>query len=279
MSEPIGLASGLVALSTFALNSSVTLLDVICSFRDHPKRVRDLVDEVDALTGVLHPLKERVESTNSAELITLNRPLLRCGKACEDFRQALESCASQSGDTQATFRGWAKLKYMGDDVDGFRRLLAGYKSTISIALTDANLRVSSATAEALRSYVDLVESTNSDLRAHIDNVDEKMEALLQKAIPEVGPEAAELKTMQEERLSAQQCLGICDQLSRHINQIQRMGRCSGAQDGDPHLANGTEKMKEPLRSPVAEHDEHVQLRRSGAGIGGLAGEAGNLAVT
>jgi hypothetical protein len=31
---------------------------------------------------------------------------------------------------------------MGDDIDGFRRLLAGYKLTINIALTDANLQVS-----------------------------------------------------------------------------------------------------------------------------------------
>jgi hypothetical protein len=31
---------------------------------------------------------------------------------------------------------------MGEDIDGFRRLLGGYKLTISIALTDANLYVS-----------------------------------------------------------------------------------------------------------------------------------------
>jgi hypothetical protein len=31
------------------------------------------------------------------------------------------------------------LKYMGDGIDDFRQLLAGYKSTTSIALTDAKL--------------------------------------------------------------------------------------------------------------------------------------------
>lgn len=32
--------------------------------------------------------------------------------------------------SRTSFRDWAKLRYMGDDIDGFRRLLAGYKLTI-----------------------------------------------------------------------------------------------------------------------------------------------------
>lgn len=40
---------------------------------------------------------------------------------------------------RTNFRDWARLKYIGVDIDGFRRLLAGYKATINIALTDVNL--------------------------------------------------------------------------------------------------------------------------------------------
>jgi hypothetical protein len=43
MVEPIGLASGLLALVTFALQSSTTLYNTVQSFQSHPKRVRDLI--------------------------------------------------------------------------------------------------------------------------------------------------------------------------------------------------------------------------------------------
>jgi hypothetical protein len=43
---------------------------------------------------------------------------------------------------QTNFQEWANLRYMGDDIYGFRQLLDRYKSTISIARIDANLQVS-----------------------------------------------------------------------------------------------------------------------------------------
>jgi len=139
MAETIGLASGVLALATFAFQTTITLHNTVQSFRDHPKRVRDLLEELEALSGVLSPLAEMIANTDDTELSALDRPLLRCGKACDDFTQELLKCASQSGGNKLTFRGWAKLRYMGEDVDGFRRLLAGYKLTINVALTHANL--------------------------------------------------------------------------------------------------------------------------------------------
>ncbi|XP_044715337.1 uncharacterized protein HRG_10916 [Hirsutella rhossiliensis] len=151
-------------------------------------------------------------------------------------------CVSQSGGTQTTFRGWAKLKYMGDDIDGFRRLLSGYKSTITIALTDANLRVCSATAETIRSYKDLVETAHSDLRAHLESIDEKIGVFLADAISETGSGAPELQTMQEERLSTQRCLEICDQLSKHIDEFQLATKRSGSSSENEEPATFPEKV-------------------------------------
>ena len=139
MAEPISLASGLLTLATFAFQSSITLYSTVQSFQSHPKRVRDLVEELEALSGVLGPLSETVSATTDVDFCNLDLPLLRCGNACNDFQQELLKCSSRSGGSRTSFRDWAKLRYMGDDIDGFRRLLAGYKLTISIALTDANL--------------------------------------------------------------------------------------------------------------------------------------------
>lgn len=139
MAEPISLASGLLALTTFACQSSITLYKTVQSFQFHPKRVRDLKEELEALSGVLGSLTETVSATTDVDLSALDLPLLRCGNACKEFEQEIMKCSSRSGGSRTSFRDWAKLRYMGDDIDGFRQLLAGYKSTINIALTDANL--------------------------------------------------------------------------------------------------------------------------------------------
>jgi hypothetical protein len=75
------------------------------------------------------------------DLKGLNLPLFRCGKACREFEAAITKCIAHSGGPRTSFRDWAKLKYMGDNVAAFKQMLAGYKSTISIALADANLYV------------------------------------------------------------------------------------------------------------------------------------------
>jgi hypothetical protein len=139
MAEPIGIASGLLALATFAFQCSISLYETVNSFRSHPKRVRDLLEELEALGAVLGPLADTVKATADIDLSALELPLLRCGSACREFQQEIVQCSLRSNDGRTNFRDWARLKYMGDDIDGFRRLLAGYKATINIALTDANL--------------------------------------------------------------------------------------------------------------------------------------------
>lgn len=139
MAEPISLASGLLTLVTFTCHSGVTLFKTIQSFQTHPKRVRDLTEELEALIGVLQSLTDTVRSTTDVEFSALELPLLQCGKACKEFEQELLRCSSRTGGNRTSFRDWAKLKYMGEDIDGFRNLLAGYKSTITVALIDVNL--------------------------------------------------------------------------------------------------------------------------------------------
>ncbi len=139
MAELIGLSSGLVALVGFALKSSTLLYDTVKSYRSHPKNVRDLEGELEALAVVLQALSETVEQKKDTDFTALQLPLFRCGNACKEFGELIAKCSSRSGGSRTSFRDWAKLKYMGDGIDEFRRMLAGYKSTINIALADANL--------------------------------------------------------------------------------------------------------------------------------------------
>ena len=139
MADPLSISSGLVALVSFTLKSCVVLYQTIESYRSHPKNVRDLKQELEALTGVLQALSETVERNQAVDFAALKLPLLRCGNACKEFDEVIAKCTSRSGGSKTSFRDWAKLKYMGDGIDDFRRMLGGYKATINIALNDAHL--------------------------------------------------------------------------------------------------------------------------------------------
>ncbi|BAE65485.1 unnamed protein product [Aspergillus oryzae RIB40] len=140
MAEPIGLASSLPALATFAFKASLSLYETVNIFRSHTERVRDLIDELESLSGVLAPLQELLDTTTDENLSIFELPLRRCGNACSEFEQEIIKYLSRSAN-RTGFRDWAKLRYLGDDIDSFRRMLSGYKLTISDALTNANLYI------------------------------------------------------------------------------------------------------------------------------------------
>jgi hypothetical protein len=81
-------------------------------------------------------------------------------------------------------------------------------------------RKSTVTKESLDSYTDLVQTATEDLEAHLQSVDEKLEAILGQTATGSGSDAAEVRLIKEERLSTQKCLQICARLSEHITEIQ-----------------------------------------------------------
>ncbi|PTB37133.1 uncharacterized protein TrAFT101_010866 [Trichoderma asperellum] len=220
MAEAIGVASGLLALGQFAFQSSIALYQTISSYQSHQQRVRDLAEEASALSGVLASLVETVQATTDIDLSSLELPLRQCGKACQVFEQQIQKCSSRSTGSRASVRDWARLKYMGDDIDGFRRLLASYKMTINVALTDANLRRSAVTSEAIEGYKELLDSAKENLEDRLDTINEKMDAMLGKSVAGSTPNTSELMQIKEEKASTEKSLAICAQLSMHISQLQ-----------------------------------------------------------
>ena len=138
MSDPISLSAGVVALVTFGVQASSSLLQLIKDFKRAPSTVRQLREELEALTTVLHTLNATVEDAES-DFTPLETPLYQCSKACQDFEAILSHFAGRSKSAKTSFQDWAKLKYLGSDISGFKDMIAGYKSTISIALCNVNL--------------------------------------------------------------------------------------------------------------------------------------------
>jgi hypothetical protein len=118
----------MLALNAFAFESGISLHSTIKSFKTYSKRGRDLTDKLDALSKVLGPLTETICATNDAALTALGLPLEQCGKACEEFGHKLVEWLSRVGGSRTSFRGWAKLVYVGYDTNGFRRLLGACRT-------------------------------------------------------------------------------------------------------------------------------------------------------
>jgi chromosome segregation ATPase len=138
MGDPLSVASGVVALSGFALQASRSLYRTIEGFRNSKRAARELREEVQALSQTLETL-EHVAAEYEVELSALKLPLLRCGAACKELSDRIEQCVKHSDGSRTSLRDWTRLQYLGEDITNYKNVLANYKATIDVALGGATL--------------------------------------------------------------------------------------------------------------------------------------------
>jgi hypothetical protein len=235
MAEPIGIASGLLALATFTFKTSTKLYGTIQSYSSHPRQVRELLTELSGLIEVLQNLSSLPSIDVDLDLSALRLALEQCHTVCGDFEDELIQFSSRCSSDRTDFRDWAKFKFRGSDsIDGFRQQLVGYKATISVALSFATLRTSSITVEAIQSCRSLVETTTIDLEDRLAEIVQKLEDLSLSKTGSSGVNAEIIKRVEGERISTEKALQLCTELSQHIDEIQR----SYPRDDDlPHLSD------------------------------------------
>lgn len=138
MAEALGVAASLIAVVTVTAQSTKILYETVQSFKTHRATVLQLYNELEALGKVLESLKDHV-ATDDSIFLPLKFPLRQCGRACQDFKHEIDKRIKHSSSSGTSFRDWARLSYMSSSIGDFTTMLAGYKSTIIIALADANL--------------------------------------------------------------------------------------------------------------------------------------------
>ncbi|KAF3909334.1 hypothetical protein ABW20_dc0110549 [Dactylellina cionopaga] len=232
--DPVSLTSGILTFVVFALHASRRLYETIDGIKSNKKIVHELCEELEALQGVLASLEQTLKDSKE-DLKALELPLQRCGKACEEFEATIAKCTSNSGGIKA-IRDWAKVQYLGNDITGFRVLLAGYKSTITIAICDVNVRTTAVTSSLLKDYKSMIEKTTAELEDQLEEIDKKLE-LLTANLPSTGPNRQlaeeDKKAFEIDKKSIEQCLTVCLQVSRHIDQAQTASTLSTPLDSFP----------------------------------------------
>lgn len=233
MGDPLSIASGVLALSVFAFKSSVSLYQSVKGFQNNRKAIRELEQELEALKNVLQSLQQ-FASKNEDQFKTLCLPLLRCGQACKDFEEVIANCTKHSSDSKTSFRDWAKLQYLGSDIVEFKNMLAGHKATISVAIGDINLRTAAVSASAVQEFKDMLKDTKTDLGDHLENLDDKLEALSTQESRANEENIAGRRRIQEEIDCAKACLAVCAQASEHADKVRTnvFEDVTAAQDSD-----------------------------------------------
>ncbi|KAL4931236.1 uncharacterized protein BDV17DRAFT_257444 [Aspergillus undulatus] len=107
---------------------------------------------------------------------------------------------------------------MGEDISGFKNMLAGYKSTITIALAYVNLRTTKITKHVIEEYKELIQNTQCDLETHLEDIHMKVETLSLNSSTIARIDPAELQRMEDEKQSTHQSLDICQQFLTLVDQ-------------------------------------------------------------
>lgn len=138
MADPISIATGIVGLTAFAIQSSKALYEAIENIKNNGRTIRELKEETISLTKVLCSLEETV-ALSEIDLSALQVPLRRCGQLCQELSVLLGKCSAHSVNGRFSIRDFFASTYQSKDLTEFRSLIAAYKSTIAVALADANM--------------------------------------------------------------------------------------------------------------------------------------------
>jgi hypothetical protein len=72
----------------------------------------------------------------------------------------------------------------------------------------------------LTAYKELISNTSTDLKEHLQNIDEKLQECALNKSETLATATNDKQAMLEERESANQCLSICAQVAEHIERVE-----------------------------------------------------------
>lgn len=134
MAEPVGLASGLLALTVAAYKTSKSLYEAVSSFQSQRKTIKDFQTDLQSLIAVLGKVYEQVQSSQDIErLESLRKPLYCCMTACQEMCEMLDACTIHGTDGRNSVRDWLSMRYREKSFEDIKQRLLSYKSTLSIA--------------------------------------------------------------------------------------------------------------------------------------------------
>ncbi|KIW11741.1 hypothetical protein PV08_09013 [Exophiala spinifera] len=204
MADPLSITASLLAVVTAAVQSTQSLYETVTRFKERDKTLRRLQDELRDLNIILDSLAPVVNAEQSL-LTLLQGPVERCSQVCSEFEQSMKVFG---GKSKMGLRDWTKMEFMRGSINEFIDTVAGYKSTITVALGVITMLV-------LQEYNEMVQDTTYNLELHLRRIDEKITSLTFENATTSGI-SIDLK---DEREVTKQCLRICEDAKCYIESL------------------------------------------------------------
>jgi Fungal N-terminal domain of STAND proteins len=139
MAEPIGVASGILALTIFAYNTSKTLYEAVASFKSQRKTITDLQADLGSLIVVVNSIRDQVQASRETDKFEpLRQPLQCCATICQEMRGMLSICTAYGKGNRDSVRDWLNMQYREKSFEDMKKRLGSYQSTLCIAFALMN---------------------------------------------------------------------------------------------------------------------------------------------
>ena len=137
MADPLSIRSASVLSVVASIKSTKSLYAAVEHYNGRDQTLERLQGELENLINVLGSLREVVESGTPIPRLA-KAAIERCSQVCREFEDAMGMWYTKPVLGR---RDWAKMKFLGIDIDFFIDTLAGYRSTIIIGLSDITMLV------------------------------------------------------------------------------------------------------------------------------------------
>jgi hypothetical protein len=135
-------------------------------------------------------------------------------------------------------------------------------------------RTAAVTVDVLKEYKEMISNTTSDLEDHLQEIERKLQALPLRGDAISDEDAAEREQIQKEKDSTRQCLAICAQVSKQVNQLRpnvfedvsaakgsyqlNISTLGGFVSAKRATASAFQELQEKLTKTTSELEEHLQ---------------------
>lgn len=153
MAAEIGIAAGVIGISSAAYASCKSLHDLLQSMRNAPRECVSFMTELNEVTRVLEGFNKELDRVSEqstdekrptalkASLEQVQPCIAELKKACDEFKDKLERTFAHSTEDRTSLRDRFKFTFQDKSIASFQYRLTSYKETISIALTLVTLYV------------------------------------------------------------------------------------------------------------------------------------------
>jgi len=222
MADPFAISLGIITVVGAAYTSCKVLGDAIRGYKNAPKTLKALGQELGAVDGQLEVLKRELSELYKSSLSPNQKACFdnlslisqQCQVSCGAFKAKLAELTGNSSADHIHPLDKARLHLAESDIALFKAELERYKQTLDIAIGIATIRSVRDNREALQSLETKIVSSISSFAGQAQGLQLAMQSLSLGSISKDDLEAVVVNALDQQSVMLARCLKLCDSVLR-----------------------------------------------------------------